>query len=747
MPLPRREWVRVIGRGHGVRCHRKAGNCDRENVLYERTQIKIVPRITFMKIREISLQNFRCFGEQPVKVELSDGLTAMVGANGSGKTAVLAALSRLFGSTQHLRTIRRSDFHLSIGSDPDDLAQSALAIEIILVFPELEDDSEAAESVAPVFNHMIVDEPRGKPFCRIRLAASLTDDGTTEGFIEQSLSWVLTSENPIPEDKLVRFTPHERRLIQVLYVPGNRDPTPEFRSATRGRAARLVQAISWDPGTRTTVNSASMEIAEALGSENSVIAMNRFLQTRWNELRDDSVSPTTKMRFADAGFEALVRDFGVVFQTDDGRIESDLSGLSEGQLSLFYLALVAMVFDVERHVTESQSITETSDSTNDIGADHENGLDDRQSFGRHGFRTEKLQIPELTIFAIEEPENHLSPHYLSRIVDMLRSLTEAGKAQAVFSSHSPSIMRRVAPDEVRHLRLNSSRTTCVNKLSLPESSDQAGKFVREAVIAYPELYFGKFVVLAEGPSEEIVIPKVASALDLEIDKSFVCVVPLGGRHVNHFWRLLSDLDIPYATLLDLDIGRMTGGWARIKYICKQLLEIGYRLDQILDCEQGSLPHVNCLEDLNDLHNTKLTSIKEFFPWAKQLERFNVFLSGPLDFDLSMLRYYPDAYKCTADSPGPNIPDSDPGKLDQYIRRAIAATVSEDDDAIDLYVDHYADCTDLFPWYRYLFASRSKPTTHIQALARMSPADLATNVPRFIRELLRQCNESLDRQLP
>ena len=62
---------------------------------------------------------------------------------------------------------------------------------------------------------------------------------------------------------------------------------------------------------------------------------------------------------------------------------------------------------------------------------------------------------------------------------------------------------------------------------MPETVDHASKFVREAVIAYPELYFGKYIILAEGPSEEIVLPKIASALGLDIDRSFVCVVPLG----------------------------------------------------------------------------------------------------------------------------------------------------------------------------------------------------------------------------
>ncbi len=736
------------GRGQDRRCTtcaagtRGTANPKQELRLPILAQIKIKFWFTSMKIKQITLQNFRSFGPDPVTVELSGGLTAMVGANGAGKTAVLEGLNRLFGSTQHLRTIRRSDFHLPVGSDPDDLAPAELAIEIILDFPELEGDDETADSIGAVFNHMTVDEPDGKPFCRIRLDARLIDDGTTEGLIEQTLGWVLTSENPIPEDKLVRFLPHERRLIQVLYVPGNRDPAPEFRNTARGRAARLVQAISWDQETKTTVNSASEEIAETLGNETSVIAMNRFLQERWDQLRDDSVSSATKMQFADSGFEALVRDFGVIFQTDDGRTESDLSGLSEGQLSLFYLALVAMVFDVERYAIGSRSADGNRDSIVDREIDRQNAEHQDRTTRRDAFRIDKLQIPELTVFAIEEPENHLSPHYLARIVAMLKSLTEIGTAQVVFTSHSPSVMRRVEPDEVRHLRLNTDRATLVNKLSLPESSHEAGKYVREAVIAYPELYFGKFVVLAEGPSEEIVIPKIASALDFEIDNSFVCIVPLGGRHVNHFWNLLTNLQIPFATLLDLDIGRNTGGWARIKYICNQLMAHGNTLDELLDCEHATLPNLFDPEVFEQLQTTPLTGIADFYDWVMQLERFNVFLSGPLDFDLAMLHKYPDAYKNSDRAFGPHIPNAASGLQDQYIRRAIANSVHDDDATIDLYLNHYAEVTDLFPWYRYLFSFRSKPSTHIEALASVSKEDLASNVPRFVRMLLRRCEQSL-----
>ena len=385
---------------------------------------------------------------------------------------------------------------------------------------------------------------------------------------------------------------------------------------------------------------ASETIRDALGNERAVGVINNLLQQRWEALRDEYTAANTELRFAGSGFEEIIRDLGVVFPKGDGT-EDDLTMLSEGQQSLFYLALVAAVFDVESLIAGGAHAEGMSDST-PCGSDTE---PDQTGSETSGFQTDKfVTIPDLMIFALEEPENHLAPHYLARIIKLLRSLTSSGRSQAVFSSHSPSVMRRVLPEEIRHLRRDeSSNTSIVSKITLPDTTEESSKFVREAVMAYPELYFGRFVILAEGPSEEVVLPRLAAATGLEIDTSFVSVVPLGGRHVNHFWRLLKDLRIPHATLLDLDAGRVTGGWARIKYVCQQLLLNGTESSELLQFEDGDQTYEITDEELETLQQRGLRG-SNIPKWAIHLEKFGVFFSFPLDFDWSMLRRFPDAYK-------------------------------------------------------------------------------------------------------
>ena len=695
-----------------------------------------------MKITSITLRNFRCFGDSPATVELDEDITALVGANGSGKTALLTALTRLFGTTQNLRTIRRSDFHVPPGSAINDPSAVELSIEVVLMFPELSGGAEASNSVAPAFNHMIVDSPGGGPFCRLRLEARWIDDGTIEGHVDQDLYWILTAEEPVPDDKKQRVTPNDRGRIQVHYIPANRDPAPEFRSAARNSVGRLVRAISWVQGTRDTVQTASETIRDTLGSEQAVNVINRLLQGRWDELKDDYASASTVLRFGGSGFEEIIRDVGVVFSEADGS-ENDLSGLSEGQQSLFYMALVAAVFDAERQVAGLSPTGKKSD-TNQGGTIGDEESPGPEELGTSGFLADRFGlIPDLIVFALEEPENHLAPHYLARIIGLLRSLTETGRAQAMFSSHSPSVLRRVSPEEIRHLRLETATNiSIVKRVTLPDSTEESSKFVREAVVAYPELYFGKFVILAEGPSEEVVLPKIASALDLPIDRSFVCVVPLGGRHVNHFWRLLTDLEIPYATLLDLDAGRQTGGWARIKYVCDQLLRIGIDQSELLEFEYDGQFHKISKEDLEHLHKKPFTGFSELGPWMSHLEKFHVFFSRPLDFDLLMLSRFPNAYKNIATGDGPTIPSEDSPEWESYIRRAIGVAVGSDDTVVDLYMKSSREWKELFPWYRYLFTSRSKPATHIQALAELGHGEIKENAPLPLLRLLDRCQEAV-----
>ncbi|WP_268621721.1 ATP-dependent endonuclease, partial [Escherichia coli] len=163
------------------------------------------------------------------------------------------------------------------------------------------------------------------------------------------------------------------------------------------------------------------------------------------------------------------------------------------------------------------------------------------------------------------------------------------------------------------------------------------KFVREAVQAFPEIYFSRLVVLGEGDSEEIVLPRLLQVKGAPVDESAITVAPLGGRHVNHFWRLLTALKIPFFTLLDLDVARHGAGWGRIKYVNDQFSKRQRR---------NKLPERYGIPKWDD----EKQKIRDYEHYLDMLEKRGVFFSYPMDLDFAMLLAYPEAYNVEEEKP-------------------------------------------------------------------------------------------------
>jgi len=659
-----------------------------------------------VRLESVTLSGFRCFGPDPITVPIASEITAVVGPNAAGKTALLHALSKLFGVSRAQRTVQRSDFHVGADEDIDDREPKDLFIDVLIGLPELADGTATPETIAPSFRHMQLERADKAPVCRLRLEARWEDDGTVEGEVSQELFWVDTLDDNPPDDKRHPVSAADRGLIQLYYTPASRDAAAQIRATTGALAARLLRAIEWSSDTEDAVKGASEDLATAFEGEAAIAAIAKALQTRWSDLHDDVVDTKPRLSLVSRRFEEIVSKIAVIFdQGPDGQ-ERGLDALSDGQQSLFYFALAAAVFDLERQVVAGKV---------------------------EGFLDDQLRIPALTLFALEEPENHLSPYFLARIIRQVRSLTDGGGAQAIVTSHSPAVLSRVNPREVRYCRSDpKTRVSSVKKIKMPTGIDEAAKFVRGAMLAYPELYFARFVLLVEGDSERIVLPRLAEALDLLIDPAFVAIVPLGGRHVQHFWRLLTHLGIPHATLLDLDLGRSGGGFGRVKTAIEKLIEFGVPKANLLKIEGGMLSDA----DFAKMHTWQDADDRKLLKgWVDCLKPHAVYFSAPLDLDLAMIAAFPDAYEAV-------IPKGGGPKM--AIDKAAEVVLGTAGPGLALYTGPYKDYPDLLPAYRYHFITNSKPATHLAALTHIKTKALGEDMPPLLAELLNHIAKRLRR---
>lgn len=681
-----------------------------------------------MKITQLTIANFRSFGPEPVTIDISDS-TCFVGTNGSGKSTILAAVCRLFGVSGPERTIVKGDFHILHDSEDEEVEERSLSIESRLEFPELNDAETASVLALPeCFNQMIVDSVGTDPFCRVRLEATWTATNVPEGDVEQNLYWITTPEGE-PDEAKQLMSGSQRSQIHAIYVPASRDPSRQLRSARGSVFGRLLRAVRWSPAIRSKLEESAEEILGAFQNEPAIERVTEAIRRNWEELENLTSFDNPTLRPLNPKFEELVRNLELVFNAEtEGRL-GELDHLSEGLQSLFYLALVGMMFDLEEKL-----IADSLESDSDDSEEEESGSGEDEEYG---ILLDRLNPPALVILAIEEPENHLAPPYLGRIMQRLLRLSRSPRGQVFLASHSPGIMSRVAPEDVRYLRLSAERQTEVHKIILPSSTDEAFKYVNEAVRAYPELYFSNLVILGEGDSEQVVLPELAKALEVPLDLNFVSFVPLGGRHVNHFWKLLSDLQIPYLTLLDLDIGRQAGGWGRVKYACKQLLRLGVKRKELLEiADRDGKRRVLSDAELEKMHEWRVESKEDFeylTTWRRRLEEHDVFFSRPLDLDFSMLRKFPDAYQGVVEKgAGPSIPDPKSKHYEQKLSDVIGAVLRRDCSEL---VAYSSSDQDLFFWYRYLFLGRGKPSTHFAAVSGLSQEELAGRAPSVLKRLI------------
>ena len=628
-----------------------------------------------MKLKAIRFSNFQSFGSEPTELDL-ESITYLIGPNGSGKTAALQGLCRMFAFDPSLRRIQRSDFHV-----PHDEAEvpeeRRLWIEADFSFPELAEEDENS-TIAPHFGHMRLDEAEGMPRVRYRLNATMGIDGD----IEEALLYVLdlnADGSPLNAAQVPRA---ERNHIQVHYLPARRDPADHITFGANALLGRMLRAVNWE-AERDEIKGFTDQISDSLASNASVSALSDSLKTTWAKLHKGSFFADPKITFVASEIEALLRHLSVSFSPGHDEALVDFSRLSDGQKSMLYLSLVLSSQAIGRAVLA----------------------------GDHSFDPDKLRPPVFTIVAVEEPENSLSPHYLGRIVTALNAMASNNDAQALIATHAPSMLRRVEPEHIRYLRLSEARQTRITRIDLPAATDEAHKFVREAVQAFPEIYFSRLVVLGEGDSEEIVLPRLLKAKGSPVDESAVTIAPLGGRHVNHFWRLLHGLNIPFITLLDLDLARHQGGWGRVRNVANQLLQHAPATHGLTTATISAIPGWDGAEKLlvreADLH------------WLNWLETQQVFFSAPLDLDFAMLKSFSAAYELDAD----DLVVPDEAKIKAVLGNSYHGSDQYNEDELKLFIT-----------YHKRFKLGSKPAAHINALSSLTDAELLAGMPASLGRL-------------
>lgn len=670
-----------------------------------------------MKLKKLKICNFRSFQNEEI-IEF-DEINGLIGANSTGKSSALMALCKLFSENSSERLIGKKDFFQAEMTN-----QRTLYIEAIL-------ETSIDTTETPLFlEHYVVNDEGADPYLRIRLEATWEEDSTVEGAIDSRIYFITCTEDEEIGDEDRK--PANRNIlnkIRVIYVPALRNPNLQLRNVSGSMMSRLVKGINWSTQTRENIQELIENLNNVTASEKGVEILQQSINTEWKKYQSDRRYANANLIFNSDNIESTFTKPEVVFSSD-GIQKSNIDDLGDGHRSLFYISMIESFLDIEDRIIREEI----------------EGLE----------KSIDLSPPLLTILAVEEPENHIAPHLLGKLIKCLKSVAQKENAQVILTSHSPAIIKRIDPREIRYCRLNTdTQSTKVNLISLPDNEELEGayKFVKEAVTAYPELYFSKLVVLGEGDSEELILSKFFELSGGDVDVSEISVVPLGGRFVNHFWRLLTDLGIPYITLLDLDRERSGGGWGRIKYASQQLINIGVPKEEILTCGASVKLTDN---QFAGMHTWNVGEVEEMNQWISHLENYNIFFSSPLDIDFMMLEKFGNIYKeILSENEGPRMKkdgnsikisdveeDSNLKTSQEFfdkIKDSVSSTLKKKGGDGSTYNENQRE---LMIWYNYFFLGRGKPTTHLSMFSHVDDEELKSNIPDTIQKIINKTNNML-----
>jgi len=467
-----------------------------------------------MYISMITIENFRCFGEGKNCFELypKRGLTALVGENEAGKTAVIDALRLVLGTTdQEWLRLVDSDFRKK--------GDSTCEIRIVLKFEELN-----AQDKRAFVEYLTYDVESGyKPILYINWTAKDT------GEILKGRPYRRVEVHSGKDGNGPAITQEARELLQVTYLRPLRDAEQVLSGGRGSRLARILQHAG---------------------------------NIKNGEDYYDPKSPLEKQQLSVIGISNLVNDLlgkqtGVV-DTNDEINENLKSLLLQGEK---LKSNIKVCGTTSSEYVRLREMLEKLDVSLDVE-------------GKPGLGSNNILFIacELLLLAqekegnnmllIEEPEAHLHPQRQLKMMKFLQEQSKEKFIQIIVTTHSPNLASTI---KLNNIVMIHDRHAFSMKEGVTELDKSDYRFLERFLdVTKANLFFAKGVMVVEGDSENILLPTLAKLLGRDFTEHGVSIVNVGGVGLRRYARIFQRKDvneedkekqikIPVACITDLDV--------------------------------------------------------------------------------------------------------------------------------------------------------------------------------------------------
>ncbi len=473
-----------------------------------------------MRISRIRVEHFRSLRE--FELEPKDGPNLLVGENNAGKSALLAALQRALGRATP--EFELEDFYVTTASaTPASLPTIVIDVEIR---PAI--GAKFSTNFSTEFVNEITLDTEGETLLTFR----------TQAHYDQTEERIVTEYSSVRADGSSRQMSSAKRFVLRGYVPfylvdAFRDTVRDVQNR-RGFWGRIVNSITLDPTTVASIQSSVQSINQSILNaaprigeiENRLREIGSAIPTA-TPPDDIAISPIT------VDPSGILRNLDVNLRTETGPRGFSLSRHGEGTRSVAHLAIFRAFIDLLA-------------------------------------REENDNLEATPVLGIEEPEVHLHPHAIRALGTMLTTPPR----QMFLTTHSPELARSVDLTSIQVLRRSPTGTErravpgLVGGNPLLDDRDQL-KLEVALRSGATEILFSRATILCEGPSEVQAYPFFASALDIDMDRLSLSLVPVDGSYFFHLLRILADdaLRIPWVISADGDsLGQLASQLVKLERV-------------------------------------------------------------------------------------------------------------------------------------------------------------------------------------
>lgn len=475
-----------------------------------------------MYLSELKIINFRQFGAQnPIfSLRLQKGVTALVGENDAGKTAVIDAIRHVLpGRDGEVKRVQHDDFHIGV---------DGLQASEIMIICKLSD----------------LDLPEKGAF-----AEYLTHEG---GDVSLYLHW---------EARRLSEAPGSRRWVDISIRSGPNGEGPSLDSSAR----QLLSAAYLRP-----LRDAEREMSPGRGSRLSQI-LHSFPGMGVGAVFDKTQPPATT---AEAALLSLVGISDYLRHLVEAH--AGVTG-AQNSINTDYLEELALAGEkLHGRITFAEGGSEGA-RLRQILERLELGLlegPSGQPRGRFGLGSNNLlfmacellligkEQDGLPLLLIEEPEAHLHPQRQLRLMEFLESATKAEDdrraVQVIVTTHSPNFASKILLKNL--VILQGQRAFSLAEQQTELAAGDYRFLQRFLDVTKANLFFARGLLIVEGDSEAILLPTLAEMLGRDLTEHGVSVVNVGGVGLRRYSRILQRkhaerglLQIPVSCITDLDV--------------------------------------------------------------------------------------------------------------------------------------------------------------------------------------------------